>query len=208
MWVIAQELVSRFSEQAATMGWVVDFVEDDEFALFVRFRDSDIREEIGIDLTRREFGLSLNPAISVRHAQVSELTAQFFGFEHGPAQVGESLSDLLRRGNRGQGVMWTIGAVDEVVSVVGQILSDVQEFGQEFFSQFSSLQAIVGKMEISARTHLDLGQLAVAYMIVGERVKAQSVLLRIEEMGGSQPPLLARQAQRFLADFRRYFEPL
>lgn len=206
MWPIAQSLVSRFSEQAAAMDWVVDFVEEDEFVLFVRSRNLAVREEIGLDLTQREFGLSLNPVVSVRHEQVSDLTARFFGFERGSAQVGESLSDLLRQGGRGSGVMWTIHAPVDVAPVVEQVLFDLQEYGEGFFSQYTSLHGVVRKMESLARTHIDLGQLAVAYMIIGERVKVQSVLLRIEEMVNAQPPLLAGQAGRFLSEFRRHFE--
>lgn len=205
MWVVAQMLITRFSERASADGWVLDFVEDDEFALFARDRDSGIRAEIGLDLSRREFGLSLNPGVSVRHVQVSDLAARFFGLERGAAQVGESLSDLLWRGGRGEGVMWTIDTAGDIDPVIDQILTDVREFGVSIFSEFDSLAKIVEKMEKSAKIALDFGQLAVAYMFIDESAKMQSALSKIQEISTSKSLLVSAQAQRFLSEFNRYF---
>jgi hypothetical protein len=206
LWALAEDLVEKFAQLASPSGWIIDFVDDDDFVLFMRPLSGEVHAEMGLDLTRREFGLSLNPALSVRHVPVSDLTARFFGFERGAAQLGQSLSDMVRQQGRGSGVMWTVSAQEDIESTGQRILDDVRDYGeQQFFSQYSSLREIVIGLEQRATSYLDLGQLSVANMVAGRHVQARSVLLRIRGLLSSQPPLLQHQIERFLGEFEEHF---
>lgn len=205
MWFLAQRFVRSFADEARRDGWEIDFVEDDEFAMFARRRSRDLQAELGVDLTQRDFGLSLNPSLSVRNVVASDLTARFFGFDRGAAPVGASLSDLVRAAGGGAGVMWTIAEAHEAAPMVRRVLSDVGTFGESFYSRYESLHDIIGALEVSAKSALELGQLAVAYALAGNSNKAEEIIARVERLSSEQPVLLATQTNRFLSAFRAHF---
>lgn len=205
MWFLAERFVEVFSEVAEHRDWRMEEAEDDEFIIFAKPVTSEIMAELGLDLTERDFGLSLNPTISVRHSQVSGLHARFFGFEHGVSQVAASLSDLARAAGRGGGVMWTVESADEVHDVVGEVLNDVSELGQPFFSRYSSVSSLVRHLEESAKTNLDLAQLSIAYALAGDLPAVDSVLSQLDEVANGQPSPIATQTTRFLTAFRAHF---
>ncbi|BFU46685.1 hypothetical protein KRMM14A1004_49220 [Krasilnikovia sp. MM14-A1004] len=206
MWLLADQFVSAFAEASGPFGWRGRPDGDDEFVIFSKPLDSEIYSELGLDLTERDFGLSLNPSVSVRHERASDLHAQFFGFEQGPSQVAASLSDLARHAGRGSGMMRTVERIEDINVKVREVLSDIAELGEQFYARYSTMPDLVRYLEGSARTSLELGQLALAYALTGDREKADSVLSKLEEIAAQQPTLPAAQTTRFLDAFRAYFE--
>lgn len=205
---VAERLVLEFSEEAARRDWSVAFFEDDELIVFERRLGADLWAELGLDLTEQDYGLSLNPSLSVRHQIVSELYSQFFGFDDdgGPvAQIGRSLSGLIYEAGDGRAVMWTVEGTDEIAPVTQKVLADVEKYGDPFFRRHDSLDDLIRGMERLARSNLDYAHLAVAYKVAGDSLKTASSLRRLEELAESDPPLLAAQTRRFLAAFRAHF---
>jgi hypothetical protein len=206
MWALTEEFLSRFAEEAAARGWRLAFVRDDDVAKFAREQDDGLEAGLGLDITPRDWGLSLNPGLSVRHVKVSELSARFFGLERGAAQVGATLLDLMNRSGQGV-VMWTVEKVDEIPAVTAKVLLDIERYGEPFFAQYESLIDIIPQLEDrSAKINFDYAHLAVAYAIAGELPKAISVLLRLEELADNQPEFVAVQTRQFISRFRDHFD--
>lgn len=205
MWLLADTFVTAFTPLASPRGWQVDHIDDDEYIVYSRQLGLGMVAELGLDLTRREWGLSLNPAISVRSRQVSDLHARFFGFERGASQAGASLSDLVRDAGLSGGVMWTVESADEVGATAHKVLSDVDVYGGPFYSRYSSLEDVVRYLEGSARTNLDHAQLAVALALSGDMNRAVQIVSDLEEGAGEQPGLVAAQTMTFVESFREHF---
>ncbi|MEN3611522.1 hypothetical protein AAH979_18410 [Plantactinospora sp. ZYX-F-223] len=178
---------------------------DDELVMFSKQIHGDIHAELGLDIIGKDFGLSLNPVLSVRHTGVSNLVAQFYGFDRGPSAVGASLSDILRAAGQGSGILWTVEERSEVPAAVAKILSDVHQYGSSFYSRHSSIADLIKALEAAAITSLNSAQLAVSYMVAGQIPEALSILRRLEHLSETQPALLARQTVRFVSSFREHF---
>jgi hypothetical protein len=197
--------MAALTAAAAPIGWRVADVEDHEFIIFVKPLEPGVDAEFGLVISERDFGLSLNPTVSVRHNQISDLHAQFFGFAQGPSQVAASVSDLIRAAGRKSKVMWTVESAEGIDAAVAELLDDVSRWGEQFFAQNSSVPAIVRRLEETAATNVELAQLAVAYAVVGEAAKVETVISRLQEMAESQPPFIAEQTRQFLTSYRLWF---
>lgn len=205
MGFLVERLVLEFTEELSGRGWRVAFVEDDELIVFDRRLSGGILAELGLDLTPRDYGLSLNPSVSVRHEVVSELYEELSGLggdEGTVAQVGRSLSGLVREGGECTGGTWTVERVEEVPVAVQAVLEDLERYGEPFFAQHRSLDAIIASMGRMARSNLDHAHLAVAAMIADRQVELSSALLNLEELADTDPPLLAAHTRQFLSAFR------
>lgn len=202
---LAQRFIAKFTDVAGREGWTTDFIADDDFALFARPHGQDLRAEIGLDLTPREYGLSLNPSIGVRHVDISDLTARLFGLQRGAGLVGTFLSSLTAASEDGGRAPWVVHGEDEVTPVARRVLADVESEGSSFFSRYSSLQEIIDTLAGRAKLDIELGHLAVAYAVAGEVAEAQAVLSRIEDWARDQPTLAAEQARGFLSAYHQHF---
>jgi hypothetical protein len=206
MRLLGERLVTAFTSMAASEGWRVDFIEEDDFASYFRPHSGALVAEIGFDLTPREWGLSLNPSVSVRMPQASELQARLFGFDDGDggSQVGTTLSTLVRKAGD-EFRTWTVKSVDEVEPVAHQVLSDVAAYGAPFYRQYSSLDAIIGHLQQTATIDLELGHLVTALVVAGRTNEASEVVDRMELTAQEGPELVASQTMRFVTAFRERF---
>src|SRR3990170_7827048 len=107
MWLLTERFLARFTERAAAGGWRVHTVDDDDFAGFTRDEGLGVEAQFGLDLTPRDFGLSLNPSLGVRHPGVDDLAARLLGFGGGAAQAGATLVDLVYEAGR-RDLMWVV----------------------------------------------------------------------------------------------------
>lgn len=206
MWVLGARLVSGFSEEAAQAGWHVESVDDDDHAMFVRDHADDIVVGLGIDLTPRDWGLSLNPTLGVRHVIVSDLLGAFFGRGRSRAAAGASLADLMHQAGKGSGLMWTIESVDEIPTVVRQVLSDIHIYGEPFFAQYTSLVDLIASLERQeGKLHVHHAQLSVAYAVSEQFAKARSELQLLERMAVDQSEFQANQNRQFVAAFMGHY---
>jgi hypothetical protein len=205
MWLLTERFLARFAERAAAGGWRVDTVDDDDFAGFTRGGGLEVEAQLGLDLTPRDFGLSLNPSLGVRHSGVGDLAARLLGFGGGAAQAGATLVDLVYEAGR-RDLMWVVESEDDIDPVVQSVLADLETYGEPFFARFTSLSDLIDNLERSATTTVPFAYLAVAHAISGNTAQVSAVLRRMADWAAQQPPLVAQQAERFLAEFGAYFD--
>ncbi|MGC7101380.1 hypothetical protein ACPZ19_42470 [Amycolatopsis lurida] len=201
---LVQRFIEEFTDLAGRDGWTAGFVEDG-FALFARPHGEGLHAEIGLDVTPRESGLSLNPSIGVRHVGISELTARLFGLKRGATPVGTFLSSLVPASEDGGRTRWAVHEENELTPVSQRILTDVETYGTLFFSPYSSLRDLIDSLADKAKLDFELGHLAVAYTVAGEVDEGRAVLSRLEDRAREQPPPAAEQTQGFLAAYRQHF---
>ncbi len=204
MWLLTERFLARFAEKAAARGWRLDMVDDDDAADFVREHGTELEAEFGLDLTPRDYGLSLNPSLGVRHPRVDELAARFFGLSGGASQAGAALADLVPR--TGRYTTWIVESEEGIDVAVRRVLSDIETYGEPFFARYTSLADLIEGLERSAGTNVLVAHLAVAHAIGGDAARVPSVLRRLEDWAAQQPPLVAQQTERFLTGFRAYFD--
>lgn len=208
MWLraVTDRVVAEFSAMVGRRGWRLDY-RSSELALFVRELQPDVDAELSLSLAEREWGLSINPVLSVRHKVVSDLFTRFIGGSGLPAStVGASLIGLLWTAGRTDKLRWMVRGPDDVSAVVADIWADLEQYGSSFYERHSSLPKMIGAMESSASDSVRWAHLAVAYMVAGQGERALSVLERLEDMAETEPPLMAEQTRRFVNSFRAYFD--
>lgn len=137
---------------------------------------------------------------------MSELTMRFFGLEGPASQVGTTLVDLMFAAGQGGGVMWVVETVEESTAAARRVLADIETYGEPFFGHYRSPVDVTRKLEQSAKKNFELAYLAVSYAVSRECPQMRSVLVRLEDWVRQQPPFVAQQTERFLSEFRAYFE--
>jgi len=206
---LVDDLLPRITRELGRQGWT--FAPDDdeeEYALFSMPRSGGLVYCVGLDLTPRDYGLSLNPSVSVRHETISRLAAQFYGLAEGASLVGVSLADLFDAQGREGGLVprWSVFLGDDLAVVARAVASDIERYGVPFLERFASLSEVVLYLETrEPKSRFDMGHLAIAYAELGEMSRCESIVVQFSSSIIGQPPFVAEQAERFVTNIRRHY---
>jgi len=207
-----RELVDGFlphiTHELDRQGWTFAPGDEEDHAFFVKPKSGGLVYYVGLDLAPRDYGLSLNPSVSVRHETISRLAAQFYGVADGASIVGASLADLFDAEGREGGLVprWSVFPSDDLAVAARSVASDIQRYGVPFLERFASLHEVVSYLEARApKSRFDLGHLAIAYAELGDMPRCESRIISYSSLIVGQPPFVAEQAEKFVTNFRWHY---
>ncbi|MEV6350326.1 hypothetical protein [Actinoplanes sp. NPDC051851] len=206
---LVDDLLLQVARELGRHGW--EFAPNDEeedYAFFFMSKSDGLVYCVGLDLTPRDYGLSLNPSVSVRHEAISRLAAQFYGLAEGASIVGASLADLFDAQGREGGLVprWTIFPSDDLAVVARLVASDIERYGVPFLERFDSLSEVVFYLEErEPKSRFDLGNLAIVYAELGDMSRCESIIVRFSSSIIGQPPFVTEQAEHFVTNIRRHY---
>ncbi|MGC4897261.1 hypothetical protein [Micromonospora sp. DT31] len=162
---------------------------------------------IGLDVTPRDWGISLDPSVGVIHSRVSGLAASFLGLTEGACVVGASLTDLFPAQGREGGLVprWAVLSRGDIEAVVQLLLSDLRDVGLPFLRAFTSLTEMARHLEGVAKSQFDWGNLAILYAELGRFDQCVSVLNRMMVGADSEPSFVAEQTRQFVVRLREHY---
>jgi len=205
---IPDRFVAALTEAGRAHEWQVYFKEDNDVIAFERPLAPGVRAQFDLDITWRKWGgLFLNPGLSVRHVEVSDLVARLLELRNGGSQVGTNIADLAREHGRSEWVYPSISSVEEIPQTVVDVLRDVEEFGALFHSRFASVSGLIAGMEDRlSNIWVSYAQFAVANAVAYGPNVAEPTLSRLDAMLATEPELVASQLRGFLSRFRAHFD--
>lgn len=209
MRILVDNLRLELDTELRKKGWVASTA-DDDYASFVMSRPNELIATLGLDLTLRDWGLSLGPSIGVRHAKVAGLVARFYGLADEADMVGASLADLFCAEGRDNGLLprWSVFPGDNLTTVTRALVSDIELHGIPFLERFSSLRDMVSYLEgRSHRSRFDITNLLVAYGELREVEKFAYSIAQLSAIAEHEPPLVANQIASFITNLDRYYRP-
>ncbi|MFJ6167211.1 hypothetical protein ACIQH6_18975 [Micromonospora orduensis] len=206
---LVDDLLPQIARELGRQGWTfAPNSEEEDYAFFFMSKFGGLIYCVGLDLTPRDFGLSLNPSVSVRHETISRLSAQFYGLAEGASIVGASLADLFNAQGRESGFVprWSVFPSDDIAVVARVVASDIERYGGPFLGRFTSLAEVVLYLEErEPKSRFDLGHLAIAYAEAGDMSRCESIIVRFSSSIIGQPPFVAEQAEQFVTNIRRHY---
>lgn len=206
---VVDRVVGRLDAELAPGGWRRGGPDDDdEYVAYVREHGDGLTFELGVDLTPADWGLSLNPSLGVRHAEVDRLARQFYGLPAGACAVGVGLADLLHRAGRGgDGPLprWIVRSPAEADAAADRVRADLVEYGGPFLARFATLDDVIAALAAAPRSQQDNGHLAIAYALRGRTTEALATMRDFAAEAARQPPFVAEQSDRFIREFHAHF---
>ncbi|WFF09432.1 hypothetical protein O7622_13185 [Micromonospora sp. WMMD1076] len=180
---------------------------EEDYVTFLRKGKDDLVFQIGLDFKVRDYGLSLNPSVSVSRNKVSDLAATFYGLPVGASVLGASLADLFEAEGREGGLLprWSVFPQDDLGLVADLVVSDLERFGFPFLDAFASLSDIVRHLEHAKKSRFDLGHLAIAFAEMGDFPNAISAIEELASAASGEPPFVAEQADLFVVRFKEHY---
>ncbi|MBB4960878.1 hypothetical protein [Micromonospora polyrhachis] len=190
------------------MGWALAELDEDDFAGFTRRYDAELSFELGVSLPPQDRGLSLNPTVGVKHAEVARLSAQFLEVSTGACMVGTTIDTLMRKAEppADSNGRWTVrhagDALEEAVAAE-RVVEDLFTYGEPFLAARSSLGDLIAEVTAGPRNQMDEANLAIAHALRSDMAEAERALAAVERP--ATPLLAGGVAERFVEAFRRHF---
>ena len=201
---LAERFLAEFSDLAMNRGWVAHILEEDDYAAYERTLDEGFNARIGLDLTPREWGLVLNPAVSVRAVQLAETAAHFLRRARGVPVLGANLSDLLRASGQGDDT-FAVESMDECRVQAVRLMDVLDSQGEAFFGKFRSLEDVITELRVRANAYQDFAHLSIACALVGDWSGVAWAIGQLEGLKSRQSPLLVQRIDDYLKAFRTHF---
>ncbi|MBO0608382.1 hypothetical protein [Myceligenerans salitolerans] len=168
----------RLSSELAGRGWQV--IELGDVTVYEK-PVVECRRRFVADILRQSGRIVVLPKVGIRFPAVSDVVGRLMGEERpGTSTVGIDLIHLVKRVDGGaDATRWMVSGIDQVSPVVEGLVGDLEDFGELFYGEFSSLDLLLTNYRRYSLTVPQLLDLAVGFMIRERLDEASEVLAAV-----------------------------